>query len=393
MRSIITRPRLLGLLLSGVATLFVGMSLFPLFPPVAAELGAEPALVGLSLAAIYLASALGPAAAGLLARRVGRKPLFIAAGMVGPPAVALFGQAQALWQAVALMAVAWFCGGIILTLLNLFTGIYSEASIRGRAYALMALATPLGALLGGAATTILLSRLNLAAACLAMALVWGLAPLMGLLALDARAEQGRPARAVGVSPQLGGGFWLVLAASLLANITLAVGRLGSVLAMQAQAMPPAEITAASAISGVAALPLILLFGALADRFGRRPAYGLASAVAALGAALLAGAAAPWQFWLAATLLLTAYCASGGLGAALAADVLAGIDLGAMAIYTATSSIASVLSFACTGTAFVTLGPGPTFGSAALLGLASLLLASLTGLRRPAPPGAASLRPR
>jgi MFS family permease len=391
MHTIIMRPRLLGLLLSGVATLFVGMSLFPLFPPVAAELGAGSALIGIALAVIYIASALGPAAAGLLARRVGRKPLFIAAGLAGPPAVALFGQAQALWQAVVLMAIAWFCGGIILTLLNLFTGIYAEATVRGRAYALMALATPLGALLGGAVTTALLSRLNLAVACLAMALVWGVAPLMGLLALDSRAEQGgRASSAAMPRRRASGAFWLVLAASLLVNITLSVGRLGSVLAMQAQAMAPAAITTTAAISGVAALPLIMCFGSLGDKFGRRAAYGLAGVVAAIGAALLAGAAAPWQFWLAATLLLTAYCASSGLGAALATDVLAGADLGAMALYTATGSVAAVLSFASTGAAFAAFGPGPLFNSAALIGLASLALALLVGVRRPAPPRASGL---
>lgn len=390
MHKILSQPRLLGLLLSSVSTLFVGMSLFPLFPHYAAELGAGPGAIGAALAVVYIASALGPAATGLLARRAPRKLLFIGAGLLGPPSIALLGRATALWQAMALMAVAWFCGGVILTLVNVFTGIYADDAVRGRAYALMSLAAPLGGLLGGAAMTVMLARFDFAVACLGLAAVWSTLPLVGLLTLDLRAERGRfatPARAEGGAAP-GRAFRLVLAASLLAHTAISAGRLGSGLLMQAQAMPPATIATIAALSAVASVPLILLFGSLGDRVGRRPAFVLASLLATAGSALHLGATAPWQFWLAATLLLAAYSAAGALGAALTADTVAPAALGgAMARYTAAGSLAAVLSFAATGFVYGLAGPATLFGIAALLGLGAG--AAITRVGRPQPAGAAS----
>jgi MFS family permease len=383
MRAIVANPRLLGLLLSSLSTLFVGMSLFPLFPHYAGELGAGPGAVGASLAVIYIASTLGPAATGLLARRVRRKRLFIAAGILGPPSIALLGQVTALWQAVALMAVAWFCGGIILTLVNVFTGIYAEGAVRGRAYALMSLSAPLGALLGGAATTALLSRFDFALACLGLAGVWALLPLLGLLTLDGRAEQRQAVTQAPAPAAPGAAFTIVLVASLLGHVAIAVGRLGTSLLMQAQELPAADVAATAAISGVASIPLILLFGVLADRLGRRPAFALSCVLAAAGVALQIGAAAPWQFWLAATLLLAAYCTSNALGAALAADIVGQAALGgAMARYGAAGSVAAAISFAGAGYAFALLGPAPLFTLAALFGLVAAAFV-LRGSRQPA----------
>jgi MFS family permease len=153
--------------------------------------------------------------------------------------------------------------------------------------------------------------------------------------------------------------------------------------MQAQELPAADVAATAAISGVASIPLILLFGALADRLGRRPAFAMSSLLAALGVALQIGAVAPWQFWLAATLLLAANCASNALGAALAADIVSQAALGgAMARYTGTASLAAVISFAGAGYAFAHFGPAPLFTAAALLGLAATALTLRSG-RAPA----------
>lgn len=391
MHKILTQPRLLGLLLSSVSTLFVGMSLFPLFPHLAAELGAGPGAIGGALAVIYIANMLGPSATGLLARRVRRKVLFMAAGIVGPPSIALLGHATALWQAVMLMAVAWFCGGLILTLVNVFTGIYADHTVRGRAYALMSLAAPLGGLLGGATMTALLARFDFAVACLGLAAVWAILPLVGLLTLDRRAEQGRCAtqtRPRG-SVARGNAFRLVLGASLLAHTAIAAGRLGSALLMQTRDLPPSAIATTAAVSGVAAIPLILVFGALGDRIGRRATFALSSMLAAGGAALHLGATAPWQFAIAATLLLAANSTCSALGAALTADTVAPDALGgAMARYTAAGSLAAVLSYAVTGFVYDLGGPSTLFVAAALLGLGSAAAVLRRGRPQPASTGAA-----
>lgn len=395
MYTVLTQPRLLGLLLSSVSTLFVGMSLFPLFPHYAAELGADPGAIGAALAMIYIASALGPALTGLLARRMRRKQLFIAAGVAGPPAIALLGQATALWQAVALMAVAWFCGGIILTLVNVFTGIYADDAVRGRAYALMSLAPPLGGLLGGTTMTALLGWFDFSAACIGLSLVWAVLPLVGLLTLDSRVEQGRmalPRRSPGrAAPNRA--FSLILGASLLANIAISTGRLGEALLMQAQGLSPAAVATTAALSGVASVPLILLFGTLADRAGRRATFALSGVIATVGIALHIGATAPWQFWLAATLLLTAFCTSSALGAAVTADIVAPASLGAvMAQYSTAGSVAGVLSFASTGYLYALAGPGPLFGAAALLGLLSVAVVLRVGGQSAAPAAPSALAP-
>lgn len=395
MGKVVSQPRLLGLLLSSISTLFVGMSLFPLFPHYAAELGAGPGAIGAALAVIYIASALGPALTGLLAKRVRRKQLFIAAGIAGPPSIALLGQATALWQVVALMAFAWFCGGVILTLVNVFTGVYADDTVRGRAYALMSLAPPLGGLLGGAAMTMLLARFDFAAACIGLSVVWAVLPVVGLLTLDGRVERGRtatPARGRGRAAP-GRAFSLVLGASLLAHIAISASRLGGPLLMQTQGLPPAAVATAAAVSGAASIPLILLFGTLADRVGRRLAFALSGIIAAMGAALHIGAAEPWQFWLAATLLLAAYCTSSALGAALTADIVAPAALGgAMAQYTAAGSVAGVLSFAGTGYLYAQAGPNPLFGTAALLGLISVAVVLRVGRRPVAPAIPSALAP-
>lgn len=385
MHNVLSQPRLLGLLLSSLSTLFVGMSLFPLYPHYAATLGAGPATVGASLAVIYIASTLGPTVTGLLAMRVPRKLLFMAAGIVGPPSIALLGQATALWQAVALMAVAWFCGSMILTLVNVFTGIYADDSVRGRAYALMSLAPALGGLLGGAAMTGLLARFDFAGACLGLATVWAILPVVGLVTLDRRAERGRfatPARSGGKGAH-GRLFRMVLGATLLAHLAISAGRLGGALLMQTQALSPTAVATTAAISGLASMPLIMLFGALGDRVGRRPAFMLSSVLAACGAAAHLGAVAPWQFWLCTTLLLAASGTSSALGAALTADTVAPAALGAaMARYTAASSLAGVLSFGVTGYLYDLAGPTTLFVIAALLGLSSVALIMIPGRAQP-----------
>jgi MFS family permease len=371
MRTILLNLRLLGLLLCGVSTLFVGMSLFPIFPLYAAELGASPTAAGIALALIYVASALGPTVTGMLSGRMRRRTLLIAAGVIGPPSIALLGAATALWQATALMAIAWFCGGVIITLVNVCTGIYAADAVRGRAYALMALAPPIGGLLGGAATSALLSRFDFTIACFGLAAFWAILPIVAFFTLDARAEQRRPQAQA--APQarfrISGAFALVLAASLLAHIAIAGGRLGSSLLMQSVGLPASDVALAAAISGSAAIPIILLIGALADRAGRRVAFTLVSVIAAGGAIMLLGATEPWQFCLAVTFLLVAYCSVNAQGAALVADLVPSAALGsAMARYTATGSIAAVVSLAGAGYAFVTFGPIVLFALAALLAL-------------------------
>lgn len=83
--------------------------------------------------------------------------------------------------------------------------------------------------------------------------------------------------------------------------------------------------------------------------------------------------------------LAAYCTSSALGAALTADIVAPAAMGgAIAQHTAAGSVAGVLSFAGTGYLYAQAGPAPLFGTAALLGLMSVVVVLRVG-RQPVAP--------
>jgi AAHS family 4-hydroxybenzoate transporter-like MFS transporter len=149
MRSLIGNKQLFFLFASNLVVLFVGMGLFPLLPLYATQFGATRTVIGIYYAVMYAASVLGTMATGWLARRVPPRDLFIAAGALGVAALALLGQATALWQVVLFTAVIWFGGAITIPLVGVFTGLVADGDNRGKSFTMMYLAFPLGAVFGG----------------------------------------------------------------------------------------------------------------------------------------------------------------------------------------------------------------------------------------------------
>lgn len=338
--------------------LFIGMGLFPLLPLYAGQFGATRALVGIYYAVVYMASAAGVFLTGWLAARVSPRNLFIAGSLLGIPALALLGRATALWQIVLLTAAVWFCGAITLTLLNVYTGLIADDDSRGRAFSLTFLAFPLAAVLGGAAVGQLVAWRGYGIMFTVLAAVWVIQPLTGIFGLrDPQfARSAGQSVATGDPPPLGRAFTRLLLASVLALLAVNVGRLGTSLSMQAAAFGLGALASTATVSGLATIPVVLLIGTLSDRLGRRRSLLLSYLLAACGAGALVVATQLWHFWLAATLLFVAWCASRSVASALAADLLPQAALArGLPRLNAMDSLASILGFASTGYAMDMLG--------------------------------------
>ena len=118
MDGLMKNKRLVYVFLSNFAILFVGMGVFPLLPLYAAEFGAGPAEIGIYMAVTYISISVGTMLTSWLSERLSRRKTYLAAGVMGIPALVLLGQASSLWQVVILTSVVWFSGGIGLALAN-----------------------------------------------------------------------------------------------------------------------------------------------------------------------------------------------------------------------------------------------------------------------------------
>jgi len=380
------KPRMfIMLFICHAVPLFIGMGLFPLLPLYAARFGATRTDIGVFYAVVYIASTAGVLGTGWLAARVSRRALFFAGATLGIPALVLMGHATALWQVVLLTACVWLCGGITLTLLSVFTGVLADPASRGRVFGLMFLVYPVDALLGGTVVGYLTTSYGYTVMFYALAAIWVIQPVVGLLGLrDPRIVRAPVRPSGGVRPtRLGRSFTLLLVASLLAFAGTSIGRLGISLSMQALGFAPAAVASTAMVSGLLTIPLALALGTLADRVGGARLLTVSYLLAAAGACTLVVATAVWHFQLAATLLLVAWCLSRSAASALAADLLRtealaiGLPrLGAM------DSLASIVGFALAGFVMDTLGGPALFAGAALLAFSALgVLAGMVWIGR------------
>jgi MFS family permease len=375
------------LFICNAVPLFIGMGLFPVLPLYAAQLGASRTDIGVYYAVVYVASAVSVLLTGWLAGRVPRRRLFLAGATLGIPALALMGHVTALWQLVALTAIVWFCGGVTLTLLSVFTGILADGARRGRVFSLMFLVYPLDALIGGGAVGELIARFGYTPMFYALAAIWTIQPVVGMLGLrDSRITRPAAAAANGGAVSLGRPFALLLLTSLLGAVAINVGRLGTALSMQTLSFSPEAVASTAIVSGLATIPLTAVIGTLSDRFGRRAMLALSYLLAAAGTGLLIGAAALWQFQLAATLLLAAWCVSRAVASALGTDLLAPEALSrGLSRLGSTDSIASIAGFAAAGVVMDALGGASLYVAATAFALAAAV--SLVPPRRGAPSAA------
>ncbi|HEX6386771.1 MAG TPA: MFS transporter, partial [Anaerolineae bacterium] len=314
------------LFISNFVIFFIGAGLLPVLPLYAAEFGATPTVVGLYLAFTYISITVGTMLTGWLSERVTYKMLFVSAGVLGAPALALLGQATALWQVILLTAIVWFTGGVGLTLVSILTGLCAEKESRGKSFGLMFLANPLAAVTGGLAVGQMLAWQGYPLMFAALGLFWVIWPVVVLFGLEANqvcqaASQTRKNVAASPAP-LGSIFYLVLLAVLLSSVAVYIGRLGTSLSMHVLDFSPSAVASTAVIGGLVTIPITPMIGTLSDGLGRKRVLILGYLLATGGALILSMATQLWHFWLETALLFIAISVNGSVAAALATDVLA-----------------------------------------------------------------------
>jgi MFS family permease len=383
-----------ALFLCNLAILFVGFGVFPLLPVYAAGFGATPALIGVYLALTNIAISLGSMLPGWLSGRISPKALFVAAGLLGVPALILLGQAAALWQVVVLTAAVWFTGGVGIALVAVFTGRSAGKDQRGRWFSLIAITTPLGAVIGGSMVGWLVETQGYPVMFAALGLVYALWPLTGLLLVKDTQVSPTAAPGTGAASQSRPDrrFALLVLTVLLVAITISISRLGLSLSMKASLFSPAAIARANVVGGLVTIPFVLSFGILADRVGRRPLLAFAGLLAALSTLLLLSANQLWHFSIAAAAVLVARSLSGSLASALATDIVPPEALGkALPQLSSMNWVAGVLGFAGTGYVIETLGTDSLYWIGTAFSLMAVAITALmtkpreNSVAKPCPP--------
>jgi MFS family permease len=377
--------RFIPLFLCNFAILFIGFGVFPLLPVYASEFGATPTLTGFYLAVTYLAITLGNLLTGWLSGRAPRKVVFVTAGVIGTVALFWLGQATSLWQVVVLTSVVWFTGGVGLSLVNVFIGLHAGEGSRGRWFSLMALANPLGAVVGGLAVGWMVAWKGYPLMFTMLGLVYAVWPLVGSWKVQDKpvTQVARLEAAQLAVPRSNRSYHRLILAVLLSAMTVSIVRIGLSLSMKAGGFSPAAISSANVVGGLVTIPVVLGFGALSDRLGRRLLLALGYLMAALSGVSLVMAVQLWQFWIVAAAVLIARTIGGSLASALATDILPRQSLGRSLPVLGTMAWASgVLGFAGSGYAIETVGAGNLYLIATLLSLVAAGLVGMLPGRRP-----------
>jgi MFS family permease len=377
--------KFLPLFLCNFAILFVGFGVFPLLPIYAAKFGATPTLIGFYLAATYVSITLGTLLTGWLSGRVPRKAVFVAAGVPGVLALLLLGQATTLWQVVVLTSIVWFTGGVGLSSISVFVGLHADENNRGKWFGLVALTNPLGAVVGGSVVSWMVAWQGFRLMFALLALVYAVWPLVGLWKVQDKpaAITAKPGAKKLAGIRLSRSYPLLLLAVLLSAMTVSVVRIGLSLSMAAGQFSPASIAGVNVVGGLATIPVVLGFGALSDRLGRKLFLAVGYLLAAFSGVSLVTASQLWHFWIVAAAVLIARSISGSLASALATDILPPQSLGrSLPVLNTMAWASGVLGFAASGYVIETVGAGNLYLIATLLSVvAAGLIGTLPG-RRP-----------
>lgn len=336
----------------------LGNGLLALLPIYVESLGADDFVAGLYLAITYVALTAGTFTAGRLhdRGRAGRRVL-IASGAVCAPIISAVAFVGDLWVFVAMTAAVWYFGGIGLALTYIFAGRQAGPGERGRVMGTLALAAPLGSVIGGLLVGGMQAAWGYPGMWLAGGLVWFLCPAAGAFVRDESASPpvggraGRPR-----VPWRDRGFLLLLGASVLGSTAYFIASLGRSLAMKD--FPGLDVTSTVTVAGLVSLPFPFLIGSLSDRRGRAGFLLLCYLSGVAGLLVYSRALTLPVFWAAAALMGIEAYASTAVGAALVTDVVPRDALGGgMAAYNATGWIGAIVGFLGGGLMSNTIG-GP-----------------------------------
>lgn len=370
--------QLFYLFLCSFAIFFIGFGLFPILPLYATEFGASPSFIGVYLAITYIAISLGSALSGQLSERFSRRRLFIVSGLMGIPALILLGQAQGLWQVVILTALVWFTGGVGLSISNVLTSLHTSSSTRGKAFGMLALASPLSALISGLLVGRLVEWGGYPLMFTGMALVWTLWPFLAITRVEDKPDCDS---APGSSSQPstdpfppGLVFLLLLLTTLLASMTVNVGRMGLSMVMKEMQFSVNDISTANAIGGLVTIPLTLLTGVFSDRLGRKRFLALGYLIAMCSAVMLVFARNLWEFWVVSGLVLASRSMISSMAPAYATDLVRRRYLGkALPLVTATNWVSGVIGFVGAGYVLDRFGAANLYGAISLIAFIGVVI--------------------
>lgn len=370
-----SKKQLYVLFVCSLVPWIVGNGLLPLLPVYASQLGASPALVGYYLSFSFFALAIGTLVAGWLSDKFqNRKQLLIIAGVLMIPVLWLLGQVSNPWQLTALTSTVWFLGGISLTLIGILAGLFAEQMERGKVFGLLALTSGLGALIGGLTVGTIADKWGYPTMFFTLALFSGILPLVGSMLEDKPIVPREEVVSVRKPVPFDTGFYFLVIASVVAGITLFIGRLGTSLAMKQLGFFSANIASTAAIGGLVTLPLSPLMGRLSDRIGRKMLLILCYIASGLELLILSISTSLWHFWLAAAFLSISSYVGSGIGSAFVTDLIPKQSLGkGISAFNATSWIGGILGFAAVGNAIQKFGTKSTFITATFFLLLAIIL--------------------
>jgi len=395
MKQMLQNKQLRYLFLCNFAIVFIGFGLFPVLPLYAADFGASPSFIGIFLAITYIAISLGSILAGQLSERVSYKSLFTAAGLLGLIALLLLGAASALWQVVILTALVWFAGGVGLSITSVLATLHTTSSERGRAFGLLALTSPLGALIGSLIVGRLVAWSGYPVMFIALAVEWSMFPVLALTKVGYEptcepSSSTQPVSSDSSTAQPGTYFLLLLTTVLLGSFTVSVGRMGLSMTMKDQFFSASEVSTANAFAGLFTIPVTLMIGSYSDKLGRKRFLFMGYVLAMGSTMLLVAAHELWQFWLVASLVLASRSVITSMSPAYATDLLSRSAIGKSLPLVGTMNwMSGVVGFAGSGYIIDTFGSNSLYGGttvvAVLAGIIVMFLPVSLKKIKPAPP--------
>lgn len=375
------RNYFLALFINSLTTWLVGVSIMPLLPLYAAELGASSGATGLYLAFSFATLAAGTMLAGKVAGWLGRRrDLIVLAGLIALPTTWLMGHVSAVWQLALLTAVIWFAAGIAITLQNILMGLLAAKAKRGRMFGLLASTTALAGLIGGLFVGRIADQWGYQRLFAMLALVWVVMVLTALLLPEPKTAVALKTLPTLAAPQkFARPFRQFLLANLLVSITESAGMMGGSIAMNASGVSLTTITMLAAFQSGMGLFVQPAAGRLSDSMARKIVLTLTYVTRVLGTLALMLATSMSGFWIMAV-CFTLAAAKNAVNPALVTDMAGDGELdGHMAVFTAGNWGGHVIGFALTGYAMQYLGMSTTFLLAALLPLgAALVLSHIPG---------------
>ncbi len=370
------KKQLFALFMCNLVVFTVGSGLVPLLPIYATRLGADSVLTGYYLAFAFLALAASSVFAGWLSDRLQRrKSLLMVAGVLMIPTVWLMGQVTTIVGLAILTAVLWFLAGVVVTIVNLLTGLFVDKTERGKVFGIIGLAAPLASMIGGFGSGPIVDRWGYPALFTVDALIYILLPLSALLLADkpARIRGSRIVNSASQGVMLSRAFLLLFFASILAHIANSQIVLGRSMIMDGQSFDATAISSSGAMGAIIGLPFPVFIGWLSDRLGRKPLMMICYLASLIGLVVLASSFSLWHFWVAMA-LQSIIGAGVAVGSALITDLVPRESLATpLSVYGSTQFIGYVVGFGGMGTVIQLVGLSTSLLIGIVLCMVALLL--------------------